>query len=285
MLWFVRMNPKSPPRRTWIAVLLQLITPGMGNMYCGRFLRGVLIYAANWLIWTGCLVSVLWTPPLINIAIPLIGLVSLYVFNILDVVRFARQNTPTYQNVRYYRWYSYVGAYALAYVFSTFVVAPSVAIVFGAFRNTTASMEPTLCAGERFIVNKTAYLLSDPHRGEVVLFSRPGEKVQFVKRVIGLPGELIEIRGKAVFINGRTIEEPYVLLPKNRASPGEFTTPTVVPTDSYYLLGDNRDNSQDSRFFGPIRRADIHGRVRAVYFSRDVTSGAMRWGRFGQIPQ
>jgi signal peptidase I len=149
------------------------------------------------------------------------------------------------------------------------VVALGVAIGVRAFVVQTfyipsASMEPTLMIGDRIIVDKLSYRLHDVHRGDVVVFGRPpGEQAaldikDLVKRVIGLPGETISSSGNTVYIDGRPLKEPW-LAPNTVL--GQPITTYHIPKGDYFVMGDNRSNSQDSRFFGPIPRSLIVGRV------------------------
>src|SRR5437879_4943785 len=125
-------------------------------------------------------------------------------------------------------------------------------------------MEPTLVTGDRVLVNKLSYHLHDVHRGDVVVFKRPpgvaGEPRirDFIKRVIGLPGDTIETRGDAVYINGKKLRESY--LPA-----GTRTIPSVpkqrIPAHHLWVMGDNRTNSSDSRFFHSIDESSIIGRA------------------------
>jgi signal peptidase I len=127
----------------------------------------------------------------------------------------------------------------------------------------SASMEPTLMIGDRILVDKISYHLHPIHRGDIVVFATPpgedaGPNVKdLVKRIIGLPGETISSAGGQVVINGRLLREPFL-------PPGTVTTGIVtqkVPPYEYFVMGDNRSDSQDSRFFGPIHRSLIVGRV------------------------
>ena len=133
-----------------------------------------------------------------------------------------------------------------------------------AFYIPSGSMEPTLDIGDRVLVNKLSYHLHDVHRGDVIVFKRPpgvaGEPriKDFIKRVIGLPGDTIETRADAVYINGKKLPEKY--LPT-----GMRTIPGIerqkVPPKHYWVMGDNRTNSSDSRFFRTITESSILGRA------------------------
>jgi signal peptidase I len=134
--------------------------------------------------------------------------------------------------------------------------------VFQAFYIPSESMVPTLRVGDRVLVNKLSYKLHDPRRGDIAVFEAP-ETAQtddikdLVKRIVGLPGETIQGKDGRVYINGRLLSEPY--LPEGTQS-RDFG-PKKVPPDSYFMLGDNRQFSKDSTYFGPIKRDDLIGRV------------------------
>lgn len=127
----------------------------------------------------------------------------------------------------------------------------------------SASMEPTLMIGDRILVDKISYHLHAVHRGDIVVFATPpgedaGPNVKdLVKRVIGLPGETISSAGGQVVINGKPLKEPWLV--SGTVTTG--ITTQVVPAGEYFVMGDNRSDSQDSRFFGPIHRNLIVGRV------------------------
>ncbi|HVE73072.1 MAG TPA: signal peptidase I [Thermoanaerobaculia bacterium] len=123
------------------------------------------------------------------------------------------------------------------------------------------SMAPTLEAGDQILV--TPYLRSNPERGHVVVFRR-GEELM-VKRVIGVPGDLVDSRLGRVRIGGHTLPEPYALRP---AATGAIES-QIVPADSYFVLGDNRDDSIDSRSWGYVPRAQVVGHARMILWSSD----------------
>ena len=152
-----------------------------------------------------------------------------------------------------------VGALVVALVVKTFL--------FQAFYIPSASMEPTLEKGDRVLVNKLSYDLHDIHRGDIVVFELPPEKVgddgikDLIKRVIGLPGETIETRDGIVYIDGERLDEPYLADGVTTDSPP--IEKQVVPEGHIFVMGDNRDNSADSRFAnrGPIPIDDVVGRA------------------------
>ena len=134
------------------------------------------------------------------------------------------------------------------------------------------SMRATLENGEALLVSRLAYRLGDPQRHDVVICHYPGRMMkhlpflrqQFVKRVVGLPGDTVEIIEGVVHINGEALAEPY--LDPARCRFRTNRPPITLAEDEYYVLGDNRDNSNDSRAIGPIKREMIVGRVDRVLF-------------------
>lgn len=149
------------------------------------------------------------------------------------------------------------GALGVALVIQTFL--------FQAFYIPSESMEPTLVEGDRVLVNKLSDSPDDLSRGDVVVFERPpneppSEVHDLIKRVIGLPGETVEGRDGTVYVDGSPLEEPY-LAPATITSP---FAPVVVPDGFLFVMGDNRGNSRDSRFFGPIDGDLVVGRAMVI---------------------
>ncbi|HEY4946974.1 MAG TPA: signal peptidase I [Acidimicrobiales bacterium] len=139
------------------------------------------------------------------------------------------------------------------------------------------SMVPTLQVGDRIIVNKLSYDLHSIHRGDIVVFARPPLEDQayadLVKRVIGLPGETISSEDGHIYINGQRLAEPWLppgpdsytgALPSDANQQFNMPGPVKIPAGEYYVMGDNRTDSEDSRFFGPIPKSLIVGRAVAV---------------------
>lgn len=177
--------------------------------------------------------------------------------------------------------------------FESIVIAVILALfvrtwVVQAFKIPTGSMENNLLIGDHLLVNKFIFgptasraerallPVREPHRGDIVVFKYPDEPDRdFIKRVIGLPGETLELKSKKVYIDGRPLDEPYVhfLEPAHEAQ--EITSfdvrerygPVRVPEGQYFVMGDNRDNSQDSRYWGFLPRGYIKGRALMIYWS------------------
>jgi signal peptidase I len=175
-----------------------------------------------------------------------------------------------------------------------------------AFKIPTGSMENNLLIGDHLLVNKFVFaptlgrlesmlLPIDPiRRGDIIVFKYPEEPERdFIKRVIGLPGETLELRKKRVYINGMLLDEPYVrylVPPDEENGAGDFDVrvqygPVTVPPGHYFMMGDNRDNSQDSRYWGFMPQEYIKGKALFVYFSFGEEPGlsglvtGIRWNR------
>jgi signal peptidase I len=153
--------------------------------------------------------------------------------------------------------------------------------VVQAFKIPTGSMENNLLIGDHLLVNKFVYGLSSgfplrilPYeelkRGDVIVFKYPqGPEVAYVKRLIGLPGEKVEMVGRTVYINDKPLEEKYTQY-IDSGSVYEHYGPFNVPDNQYFAMGDNRDNSQDSRFWGYVPRDHIIGKALAIYWSYET---------------
>ncbi|MGA8325353.1 MAG: signal peptidase I [Candidatus Cybelea sp.] len=131
------------------------------------------------------------------------------------------------------------------------------------------SMEPYIRSGEYVLINTFAYRIGVPHRGEIVAFRHEGDaRSVFIKRVIGLPGDRIRIDRGQVYINGARLEEPYVA-----HADGRSFAQVLVPASSVYVLGDNRAESEDSRFFGPVGDDRLIGRAIAGVWPPHMLGG------------
>ncbi len=211
--------------------------------------------------------------------------------------------------------WEYVKAILLAVVLALLIRA----FVVQAFKIPSGSMLETLLVGDHLLVTKFAYdvkipltgaviELDEPERGDIVVFlfgqdvpvftEEPGRWLQcalpgladdacpqdFIKRVVGLPGDIVEIRRKRVLVNGRELDEPYVQFRDatlRNVQPRDRLGPLKVPEGKYFVLGDNRDESLDSRFWGFVDRERIKGKAWRIYWSWEAGEGP-RWERMGR---
>lgn len=183
----------------------------------------------------------------------------------------------------------------LALIIRTFVVQ--------AFKIPSGSMEDTLLIGDHLLVNKFIYgtqlpfsddpvlAIRQPERGDIIVFEFPEDKDKsyfkrrdFIKRVVGLPGDTIEIRNKNVFVNGERYMTPEAVYKDGNltAGPRDNMPPVTVPDDNYFVMGDNRDRSYDSRFWRFVDRSAIKGLAFIKYWSWDSEKFMPRWGRIGR---
>lgn len=131
----------------------------------------------------------------------------------------------------------------------------------GRFQVRGSSMEPSLHTGQYLIVSKLSYRLGQPQRGDIVVFEPPnGTGEDYIKRIVGLPGEQVEVRDGSVWINGYRLEEPYV------ASRTPYSGSWLLGADEYFVLGDNRANSSDSHSWGPLPEENIVGKAWLCYW-------------------
>jgi signal peptidase I len=184
-------------------------------------------------------------------------------------------------------------AVVLALVIRTFMVQ--------AFAIPSGSMEATLAIGDRILVNKFLYgtnipfadgrilKFREPVRGDVVVFEYPEDRSKdFIKRVIGIPGDQIQIINKKVHVNGRIYENPHEMHKDSEVIPGilsprDNTDVITVPVNSYFVMGDNRDSSYDSRFWGFVESKDIKGLAFMKYWSWDPEKWRVRWKNIGRL--
>ena len=194
----------------------------------------------------------------------------------------------------------YIESICIAVVLALFVRT----FVVQAFKIPSGSMENNLLIGDHLLVNKFVFaptfagferllLPIDPiRRGDILVFKYPKEPERdFIKRVIGLPGETVSMRDRKIYIDGKVIDEPYVhfnsLTDPTVIASGERLNfdPVPVPPGHYFMMGDNRDNSQDSRYWGVLNREYIKGKAMFIYFSVgdggifSLGDKGIRWGR------
>ena len=167
--------------------------------------------------------------------------------------------------------------------------------IVSAFTIPSGSMLNTIQIGDYLLVNKLAYGLklpfvdtwiykSDgPEYGDIIVFKYPKDpSVDYIKRVVGLPGDKMQMRNKQLYRNGVPVEEAYILNSEGNG-PLDNTAEFVVPENEYYTLGDNRGNSQDSRDWGSVNRDAIYGKAWRIYWSWDTEAGSPRLSRLGQL--
>ena len=184
-------------------------------------------------------------------------------------------------------------ALLLALVIRTFIVQ--------AFKIPSESMLSTLLVGDQLLASKFAYGVKipfthtfiyrgpDPERGDIVIFEYPEDpSTDFIKRIIGVPGDTIEVRDKQLYRNGEAVKEKYIQFTDQEhiVARRDNFGPVTVPENHYFVMGDNRDNSHDSRFWGFITRESIRAKAWRIYWSWGSDGlKSIRWKRLGSLVQ
>lgn len=139
------------------------------------------------------------------------------------------------------------------------------------------SMLPNFHDGELLLTEKITYRIYKPERGDVIVFKAPQRNVDFIKRIVGIPGDTVRIEDGTVFINDRELVEPY------ETQKTQGTATVMLEKDDYFVLGDNRGSSSDSRSFGPVKRNSIRGRVWLVYWPIVKAEGSNGFRSFSGV--
>lgn len=191
--------------------------------------------------------------------------------------------------------------YAEAIIIAILIAAFIRTFVVQAFKIPSGSMKPTLEIGDHILVNKFSYgvklpylrntiiPVGQPRRGDIAVFIYPEDKSKdFIKRVIAVGGDTVEIRNKKLFVNGEAVDDPHgvhvedVIYPRAIQRRDNFG-PVRVPEGTLFVMGDNRDQSYDSRFWGFVKLEDVIGKAFIIYFSWDSENSGVRWGRIGKL--
>ena len=236
-----------------LAVCLSCAIPGLGQIYNGEFVKGTSLFVilqALILIGYRCTVLLPDRMMLFGPVLLMLAAIVLYIIAILDAYRNASTSTAS----RLGGWYFYLAAWLVGYVIvGSAVFNYGITNYLQAFRIPTRSMEPAVLSGDRILADKTAYRRMAPKKSDVVIFVYPDDRSKmFIKRVEALPGDTIT-------------------MPDG--------TKQKVPHGFIYVIGDNRENSVDSRHFGFVPLSDVVGKARQVYFSSGIEG--IRWSRIG----
>ncbi|MDZ7620191.1 MAG: signal peptidase I [Patescibacteria group bacterium] len=268
-------TPSSKPRRPWLAGVLSLLGSGpLGQVYVGRLRRSLLL----WLVGAGVSAVLLFTTisfPIQRLGLILLSLcvVAVPIYFAVDAFLLARRDRLPPAK-RYQRWWVYALFFVLFCLGNNGAAHLLRSFVGEAFLVPTGGMSPTILAGERIVVDRLWYSRERVRRGDVVVFRSegPGSPL-FVQRLVGLPGDEIEIKSERVFINGEEWDDPRAVLTGPVPPFGEMVDygPAKVPAECYFFLGDNRRRSKDSRMIGPIPIADVYGVARFIYWPRERT--------------
>ena len=167
-------------------------------------------------------------------------------------------------------WVPWIRAWIRDFLAALFIASVIILFFYQPVKVEGTSMMPRLTDQERCFINKFVYRLEPIHRGDVVVFWFPRDPSKsYIKRVIGLPGDSVQMREGAVYINGRKLDEPYVV-PEYRGR--QSLAPAKISADEFYVMGDHRNSSNDSRIWGTVPRRYIYGKAELIYWPLG------RWG-------
>ena len=298
------LNVRKNTRKPLFALLLSVAATGLGHMYCGKLSKGLILFFIGFVfapIIGSSMVNISSTFTLVSVILSVIILIAVFVYAAIDAYVLARKMTGPYELREYNRWYIYLLFIIVSVSYPSSLTQNIKSHIVQAYKISSVSMSPGLVRKDYVLLNKVVYSLSSPQRGDVVIFVYPNDRrLQYIKRIVALPGDTVEIRDNILFINDRPLDyrklgtaeagrketrgdavfeetngsASYRILLDTREPPISFKKQTV-PNGSCFVLGDNRFECRDSRDFGPVPLADIKGRVDYIYWP------AQSWSRFG----
>ncbi|MRR09113.1 signal peptidase I [bacterium] len=284
-------GPVVKKRKPWLAVLLSLLAPGLGQLYNGQWLKALIAAVATMLLLFGG--GVLLLGSFAGLLVLLGAIVAWRIAVIADAFVMARMRDACAP-----KWYNALIVYMAFFMACSIggVAARWSLIVthYEMYRVPSETMSPTIMSGDGIVVGKRS--VRDIYRNELLVFRSPYDRKALVKRCVAVAGDTVEIRHKQLWVNGENAEGNFahhtdqqeasmpldVLLscpPQIAWERGSFRRdlwrrdnfgPVVVPDGHLFMLGDNRDNSYDSRFWGPVDRTAVIGKPLYIYFSNDI---------------
>ena len=276
------------PRMWQFAAFLTLVAAGLGQVYNGEGRKGALLLVA--FIPLVGLIGLLVLSPFFAFATPVAVVlgVGFLGYALADAIAGSRKRADAYELKPYNRVLVYVGIVVVAGLAREGLTLGLREGVVQAFRIPSESMLPTLQVGDYLFVDKRAGARV-PRRGDVIVYRYPEDpRRSYIHRVVAVGGDKVEVRDKVVYVNDRAAEDAHVIHIDPATHSGEFDPrdncgPYAVPKGSYFVMGDNRDNSNDSRFWGPLEGALVEGKARGIYWSWDGEKGGPRWDRIGSL--
>jgi signal peptidase I len=277
---------ETRPRRVGVAVVLSLLIPGWGQIYNGQF-RKALWIRGGWVIAGLCAAAVGLPATFFGLLALLLANVVFYMLIAVEAVVCAQRFSLEPRRFTPNRWYAYLGFVAIVSVLSLSSTLVSQRFFFQVYKIPSSAMEPTLLTGDHIMVDKRARI---PHRGDVIVFVFPPDPTKdFLKRVIGIPGDTVQIKAGRLYLDGQEVPDSHAhfeIAPQDRlkSSERDYFGPLKIPPAKYFVMGDNRDRSYDSRYWGLVDEDQVKGRVLYIYWSWDAGTSAAtqsRWQRIG----
>jgi signal peptidase I len=264
-------------RKPILAFLLSLVTPGLGQIYNGQFNKGVSYLVGFLLVY---IVFSFLLFKFYGMICYLIIMLGFFLFILLDALLGAiKSKTEALKS--YNRWYIYL----IIFLLSAVAIRPLLGWtiknnIARAYKIPSSGMKPALLVGDRLIANMRIYKSEKPKRGDIVIFEFPKDpSKEFIKRVIGMEEEKVQVVNNKIYINDKLLHDPWGYFEDDGLGKGlpvsERFGPVVVPKDSLFVLGDNRNNSQDSRFFGFVNIKQVKGKALYLYWAKDKSRIAM----------
>ena len=276
----------NKPRRPWIAALLTLLVTGLGHLYAGNPQKGIILFGIGQFLFLvfAAAVNLITASAVFVFSAVTVG-TAFIIFYVIDAVLIAKREKENYEPAKYNRWFVYIGCIVIA---TSLIVTYRSAVILPyfvqAFKLPTGTMEPTLLIGDHFLVGKLIYKTTEPKRGDIIVFKYPrNPEIAYIKRLVGEPGNKVEIIGRIVYINGNPLKENYTQYIDPR-SVNEHYGPVSVPAEQYFVMGDNRDNSMDSRFWGFVPRKNVIGKPLFIYWSYQTPRDEYLQSRISGLP-
>lgn len=284
----------SSGRKWFLAAILSFMMPGLGQIYNGQAEKGLLLYAL-FSMWGSLFISVTLNALKTSYERILVFLMFLifaiylvaWALTIFDAIRAARIKGRSFKLRVYNRWYYYFLAILLNLVIYVTLRDTIKSVLLKPYNITSVSMYPTLQEGDYVLTDPLTYAMQNPQRADVIvmIFPKDGQTV-FIKRIIGMPGDTLAIIDKQVYVNGEMLTENYIRQQhsgKNSAGAAGRNDfgPVVIGAGEYFVMGDNRDSSYDSRHWGPVPRENIIGRPGIIYLSLRPEFPYIQWNRLG----
>lgn len=293
-------------RRWWLAGIFSFVIPGLGQIYNSEAIKGlvfyILIFIGNLAYYTS-LDHYLENPTLLtrsivlNFFLALCIMLLIYLIGIIDAIRSAVKSRSGRKLKFYNSWSVYASILVVFCGFSYLMPnQPGTFDTIKAYKIPSGSMLPTIEIGDHLICNLIYYRSHNPQRGDIIVFKNPrDENKDYIKRIIGLPGDTVELRRHTLFVNGQPVNEPYAVYIGSENGPGPPLRnygPYFISDNEYFVMGDNRDNSNDSRYTGTVERENIEGKAIFIYFSWDMKIplwniyarlASIRFSRIGKV--
>ena len=280
----------NKPRKWLVAGLLSLMVPGLGQIYNGQARKGIFFLFLP-LFYLPLIVFLLYSDKVLFILV-ISALLSaiFYILVIGDSIRTALKYKTDYHLKKYNKFLIYLGIITIVFTLNSAISNLVKNNLFKAYRIASAGSEPTLLKGDLVLIDRRASARK-AKRGSLVVFEYPEDpSKEFIQRVVAIGGDTVEIIDKLLIVNSEPVKENFVIHKADKIvsaekKPRENFGLMTLPEKTCFMLGDNRDHSYDSRYWGVVENSKIKGTLRCIYWSWDRNKQAVRWDRIGKIVQ